>query len=167
MSSLASSSQTSFVLGSRAPESDSAAAAGFGEPDAEAIEVITPSHILNDRPGKRDLQSGKVRKWKPKPKVKQPTGGICYILALPEDVMRLLLGRMPPRSLRALSQTCAGLRAILDDDSIWKDCYVYGFLQSIRPRDVRREMDVLVQGCLGAAGRGWRREAMGRETMLE
>jgi hypothetical protein len=164
MSSLASSSHANLGLGpsSTADDVDTVALA-----DADAIEVVTPSHILNDRPGKRDLQSGKVRKWKPKPKVKQPSGGICYILALPEDVMRLLLGRMPPRSLRALSQTCAGLRAILDDDSIWKDCYVYGFLQSIRPRDVRREMDVLVQGCLGAANRGWRREALGRESMLE
>lgn len=91
---------------------------------------------------------------------------VSHILALPEDVLRVLLGRMPPRSLSLLAQTCAGLREIMEDESIWRDCYVNRFMGSVRVDEVKQDMKVLVQSCLGSI-RGWKKEALGREAMLE
>ena len=78
----------------------------------------------------------------------------------------MLLGRMPPSSLKVLGQTCAGLRAILEDEAIWRDSYVHMFMGSVRTDEVKGDLKILVQGCLGTE-RGWKKEALGREAMIE
>lgn len=54
----------------------------------------------------------------------------------------------------------------MEDESIWRDCYVNRFMGSVRIDEVKQDMKVLVQGCLGSV-RGWKKEALGREAMLE
>jgi hypothetical protein len=92
-----------------------------------------------------------------------------HLLNLPVDVLHVLLARLPPRSLRALSVTCKTLREDLSDDSIWRQSYANRFMWDGAAREVaaKAEMKVLVQGCMGDGGRGWRREALNREAMLE
>jgi hypothetical protein len=84
-----------------------------------------------------------------------------YLLALPTDVLRLLLARLPPRTLIALGATCRELRELLDGETIWRQSYVNRFLSG-----ERKNIKALVQ-CCGLAERGWRREALAREAMIE
>ena len=78
-----------------------------------------------------------------------------------------MLGRQPPRSLRALSQTCATLRAIADNEHVWRESYVHRFVADAGPvKSVEVDMNVLLQSCLDGS-QGWRREALAREAMLE
>ena len=83
-------------------------------------------------------------------------------MKLPVDLLQELLARLPPRSLSILSQTCKALRGDLEDESIWRRSYVHRFLGSANPGEVQ----VLVQPS-GDEGRGWRKESLAREMMLE
>jgi hypothetical protein len=97
------------------------------------------------------------------------TDKYSHLLNLPVDVLQVLLARIPPRSLRALSVTCKTLREDLSDDVIWRQSYANRFMWDGAALEVagRAEMKTLVQGCMGDGGRGWRREALNREAMLE
>jgi hypothetical protein len=85
------------------------------------------------------------------------------LLKLPIDVLKLLLVRVPPRSLAALAATCTTLRADLSDEAIWRRSYVHRYVGESAPEAVVR---TLVQPC-AVAGQGWRKESLERETMLE
>ncbi|KAL7419845.1 hypothetical protein Q5752_005761 [Cryptotrichosporon argae] len=96
-------------------------------------------------------------------------GGVCHLLALPADVLHVLLSRLAPRDLQRLASTCRALREGIDDDLLWRDCYVNRFLYDGAADDARAKEDVrvLVQGCLNTGGRGWRKEALSREAMID
>jgi hypothetical protein len=95
--------------------------------------------------------------------------GPSHLLNLPEDVLHVLLGRLPPRSLALLGGTCQLLRHELVNDSIWRSSYVNHFLWdgAARSEKTRQEVKVLVQGCSEMGNRGWRKEALEREANLE
>lgn len=92
-----------------------------------------------------------------------------HFLDLPGDVLHLLLVRLPPRSLLQLGATCKLLHNELKNETFWRQCYINRFLwDGAATNDVaREEVKVLVQGCVGTGGRGWKREALSREGMLE
>jgi hypothetical protein len=90
------------------------------------------------------------------------TDNISHLLKLPVDLLQVLLSRLPPRSLSILSATCKTLRGDLEDETIWRQSYVYRYLGQAKPTEVQ----VLVQPC-GEDGRGWRKESLAREMMLE
>ena len=92
-----------------------------------------------------------------------------HLLDLPVDVLHVLLSRLPPRSLKALSVTCKTLKEDLEDESIWRQSYANRFLWDGAARSTigKENVKVLVQGCTGDGGRGWRKEALNREAMLE
>lgn len=76
---------------------------------------------------------------------------------------------MPPRTLRTLSTTCRTLREDLENESIWRESYGNRFLWDGAARDrwAKDDVKVLVQSCQDGIGKGWRKEALARETMLE
>lgn len=94
-----------------------------------------------------------------------------YLLRLPEDVLQLLLARIPPRSLLALSATCRYLHDELQDHLIWKHSYVNRYIGENASATLagRQAVRTLVQGCEGQGlpGRGWKKEGLAREAMLE
>ena len=65
--------------------------------------------------------------------------------------------------------TCKTLKEDLSDESLWRQSYANRFLWEGAAKSVQGRADVklLVQGCTGLSGRGWRREALNRESMLE
>ena len=73
---------------------------------------------------------------------------------------------MPPSSLKVLGEVCAGLRAILEDEAIWRDSYVHMFMASVPVTELKADMKILLQPCFGS-GRGWKKEALGREAMIK
>lgn len=85
------------------------------------------------------------------------------------DVLHVLLARLPPRSLKALAVTCKTLQEDLSNEGIWRQSYANRFMWDGAAREVvaKTEMKVLVQGCMGDGARGWKREALNREAMLE
>lgn len=94
---------------------------------------------------------------------------LSYLLGLPEDVLHVLLTRLPPRSLLALAVTCRRLHEELEDEAVWRGSYVNRYLWDGAARDVgaKEEVKVLVQGCMGISGKGWKEEALRRQMMLE
>lgn len=92
-----------------------------------------------------------------------------HLLSLPVDVLHALLAKLPPRSLKALSVACKTLQEDLSDESIWRQSYANRFLWDGAALDRRgkENVKVLVQGCMGSGGRGWKKEALNREAMLE
>lgn len=92
-----------------------------------------------------------------------------YLLDLPEDVLHLLLVRLPPRTLLQIGSTCKLLHNALKGEAMWRQCYINHFLWDGAATDgrAREEVKVLAQGCLGTGGRGWKREALSRESMIE
>lgn len=92
-----------------------------------------------------------------------------YILDLPEDLLHHFLTRLPPRSLLQLASTCKLLHNQAKSESIWRQCYINHFFWDGAASDstAREQVKVLVQGCMGPGGRGWKREALSREGMLE
>lgn len=84
-------------------------------------------------------------------------------------MLHLLLVRMPPRSLLQLSATCKLLHETMKRDSVWRQCYINRFFWDGAAGDgrAREEVRALVQGCMGTGGRGWKKEALSRESMLE
>lgn len=84
-------------------------------------------------------------------------------------MLHVLLSRLPPRSLKALAVTCKTLREDLSDESIWRESYANRFIWdgAARSREGKEDLKVLVQGCMGAERRGWRKESLNREAMLE
>lgn len=95
--------------------------------------------------------------------------GRSHLLNLPVDVLHVLLSRLPPRSLKALAVTCKTLREDLTQESIWRESYANRFIGdgAARSRQGKVDLGVLVQGCMGDEGRGWRKESLNREAMLE
>lgn len=94
-----------------------------------------------------------------------------YLLRLPEDVLLALLARIPPRSLLALSATCRYLHEVLQDELVWKHSYVSRYIGETASASAagRQAVRTLVQGCQGQGlpGRGWKKEGLAREAMLE
>jgi len=84
-------------------------------------------------------------------------------------VLHLLLSRLPPRSLLQMSATCTQLNAELKNETFWRQSYINTFLWDGAASDARArdQVKALVQGCMGVGGRGWKREALSREGMLE
>ncbi|GMK55880.1 hypothetical protein CspeluHIS016_0209360 [Cutaneotrichosporon spelunceum] len=95
--------------------------------------------------------------------------GPCYILNLPNDVLHVLLVRLQPRSLLQLGATCKFLHDELKSESVWRQCYINRFLWEGAAGNgrAREEVKALVQGCSGIGGRGWKKEALSRDAMLE
>ncbi|WWD02114.1 hypothetical protein V865_000152 [Kwoniella europaea PYCC6329] len=129
----------------------------------------TPSRVL-PRKSPHSRPKKIVSKWKGK-RARDLTladEGECPLLNLPEDLIHTLLSRIPPRDLTRLAQTCKDLYEELEDESIWRQSYVNRFLYDGAARDIRAKEDVriLVQGCLNTGGRGWKREALSREAMI-
>ncbi|CAK9781730.1 hypothetical protein CC85DRAFT_281517 [Cutaneotrichosporon oleaginosum] len=95
--------------------------------------------------------------------------GPCYLLNLPSDVLHVLLIRIPPRSLLQLGATCKFLHEELKSESVWRQCYINRFLWDGAAGNgrAREQVKALVQGCSGIGGRGWKKEALSREGMLE
>lgn len=94
---------------------------------------------------------------------------VSYLLNLPNDVLHVLLVRIPPRSLLQLGATCKLLHEELKSESVWRQCYINRFLWDGAAGNgrAREEVKALVQGCTGVGGRGWKKEALSREGMLE
>ena len=92
-----------------------------------------------------------------------------YLLALPQDVLLVLLSRIPPRSLLALSVTCKSLHLELRGEAVWRGSYLNRFFWDGASRDLagKEEVKVLIQGCVGREETGWKKEALHRERMLE
>lgn len=90
-------------------------------------------------------------------------------MELPNDVLHLLLVRIPPRALLQLGATCKQLHDELKSDSVWRQCYINRFLWDGAASNgrAREEVKALVQGCTGVGGRGWKQEALSREATLE
>jgi len=138
-------------------ETDTSSSSHITVPDTEPEDVPVP-HRRPTPKGK------KLTKWKGKKRQQYADPDEpCHLLNLPPDLLYLVLSRLPPRSLVALSTTCTELYHGLKDDSIWRECYVHRFMD----RPTREEVKVLVQGYKNLGGRGWRAEAIGREAMLE
>ncbi|WWC71308.1 uncharacterized protein I206_105262 [Kwoniella pini CBS 10737] len=152
--------------------------------DIQAIDQIIPEgiHIHDEldllpttpsRPPSRKQphsKSKKLTKWKGK-RVRDLTlseEGGCPLLDLPEDVVHTLLTHIPPRDLTRLAQTCKDLYEELEDESIWRQSYINRFLYdgAARSNQAKQDVKVLVQGCLNSGGRGWKKEALSRESML-
>lgn len=92
-------------------------------------------------------------------------GHCSCLLSLPDDVLVALLGKMPPKGLKALGETCQLLRYAVDDETIWKNCFVNRFFSY--GSDVNKsDLTVLAQPSL-TEGRGWKKECLAREAMLE
>ncbi|OCF32653.1 hypothetical protein I316_05574 [Kwoniella heveanensis BCC8398] len=148
-----------------------------GPSSKEGVELHDELDLVNTAPtptrGARKLPHVKPKrtpgKWKGKRAQADAEDGQCHLLNLPEDLIHLLLSRLPPRSLLQLSSTCRALHDELEDESIWRASYVNRFLfeDAARRTSVRKEVRVLVQGCLNSGGRGWKREALSREAMLD
>ena len=94
--------------------------------------------------------------------------GCSFLLQLPQDVLHLLLCRLPPKSLLALSTTCVVLRQKLQDESVWRQSYVNRYLWEGAARSIsgREDVQVLIQTCNGTT-RGWKQENLSREAMLQ
>lgn len=92
-----------------------------------------------------------------------------YFLEIPEDVRHLLLVRMPPRTLLQVAATCKLLQNTMKSEAVWRQCYINRFLWDGAAGDTRarEQVKALVQGCMGTGGRGWKKEALSRESMLE
>ncbi|WVQ79595.1 hypothetical protein IAT38_001695 [Cryptococcus sp. DSM 104549] len=141
--------------------------------DFSDLALATPSRpggAKRSTPGKgKKLNSGKAG-WKMRDRVTGGgDGGDCSLLNLPEDLIHLLLSRLPPRTLLRLSETCKLLHQELEDESIWRKSYVNHFFGEGTARDPRckEEVMVLAQSCLNTGGRGWKKEALSREAMTE
>ena len=156
------------------------------------LDISLPSSRGNERAGKKSprlsaVGGGGVKKGgKRKSRPREPVEGEWYVfrnlrypprtsthpermliiyshlLKLPVDLLQVLLSRFPPRSLSVLSATCKTLRGDLENDSIWRQSYIYHFMGVVDPKEIQ----VLVQPC-GPEGQGWRKESLARETMLE
>ncbi|WRT68667.1 uncharacterized protein IL334_005646 [Kwoniella shivajii] len=116
--------------------------------------------------------SSSSSKWKGKGKNRDLSlreEGECPLLNLPEDIIHILLSRIPPRDLTKLALTCKDLYEELEDESIWRQSYINRFVSdgAARSRQAKQDVEVLVQSCLNNGGRGWRREALSREAMLD
>ncbi|ORX38274.1 hypothetical protein BD324DRAFT_620221 [Kockovaella imperatae] len=139
--------------------------------DLDGLQLATPSSALNERPGRRSprLSAKKMSKWKPKGKTRfsQDPAGECFLLDLPQDVLTLLLCKLAPKSLLALSATCRFLHQELENETIWRHSYVNHYLWdgAFRSAQGKADVQVLVQGCNGPS-RGWRQESLSRESML-
>lgn len=152
--------------------------------DLDDFHLSPPSAIENERPAKFTSHIGakRIGKWKIKARPRLSEGNLgewydqiliradsdSYLLGLPEDVLQVLLARIPPRSLHALSATCSVLREQLKSETIWRQSYINRFLSygSALESSARRDVRLLAQGCMGS-GKGWRREALAREAMLQ
>lgn len=74
----------------------------------------------------------------------QPTREIC-VAGIPAEVRLLVLGRLGPRDLAAVSACCRELRSNAEEDALWAGLFA-------------QEFPGLVQGARAVAGmRGWRR----------
>ncbi|WVF67598.1 hypothetical protein IAT40_002356 [Kwoniella sp. CBS 6097] len=148
-----------------------------GLPSNEGVEIHDELDLINTAPTpiRSVRKSPHVKpkktpgKWKEKNTQINPEDGQCHLLNLPEDLIHLLLSRLPPRSLLQLSSTCRALHDELEDESIWRASYVNRFLSedAARRTSAKEEVRVLVQGCLNNGGRGWKREALSREAMVD
>ncbi|WOO78378.1 uncharacterized protein LOC62_02G001926 [Vanrija pseudolonga] len=136
--------------------------------DSDGIHVEPPSSAANAPAYKRPLDPKKLKR-RGKGKLEGVEGGQCYILDLPEDLLHHFLTRLPPRSLLQLASTCKLLHNQAKSESIWRQCYINHFFWDGAASDgaAREQVKVLVQGCMGPGGRGWKREALSREGMLE
>nr|XP_018261760.1 uncharacterized protein I303_06204 [Kwoniella dejecticola CBS 10117]OBR83918.1 hypothetical protein I303_06204 [Kwoniella dejecticola CBS 10117] len=132
---------------------------------------LLPTTPLRLPPRKTPQSKGrKLTRWKGK-RARDLTligEGECPLLNLPEDVIHTLLTRLPPKDLTKLAQTCRDLYEELEDESIWRQSYINRFLYDGASRSIqaKQHVKVLVQGCLNTGGRGWKKEALSRESML-
>ena len=92
-----------------------------------------------------------------------------FLLGLPNDVLVALLIRLPPRSLLVLSRTCRVLNEQLKNEAVWRGSYLNRYLwEGAASVDwVKEEVRVLAQGCTNEGQRGWKKESVSREAMLE
>ena len=126
----------------------------------DLADLALPSSSWNDKSHKRAGPKGRKSRAKKAAETRQ---GDSVLLKLPIDVLKLLLVRIPPRSLAAVAATCTTLRTDLEDEAIWRRSYVHHYAGEGVSEEVVR---TLVQPC-AVAGQGWRKEALERETMLE
>ncbi|KAK4689613.1 hypothetical protein P7C73_g477, partial [Tremellales sp. Uapishka_1] len=142
--------------------------------DLAQTHLINPPLDCNQRGG-RDILKGQGKKiaakWKGKGKPRdiEHVDGESYLLELPSDVLHLLLSHLPPRTLLVLSTTCRALHDTLKEDSIWRESYVNRFVgeAAVGAGKTKSDVKTLVQGVLGVGRRGWKKEALGREAMLD
>ncbi len=92
-----------------------------------------------------------------------------YLLGLPQDVLHVLLSRLPPKSLLSMSLTCKILQDELKHEAIWRGSYVNRYLWDGAASfgSVKDEVKVLAQPCMREGGKGWKKESLSREGMLE
>ncbi|WWC90437.1 uncharacterized protein L201_005372 [Kwoniella dendrophila CBS 6074] len=138
----------------------------------DELELLPTTPIRSVLPKKSSHVKAKKlgSKWRGK-RVRDLTltnEGECPLLDLPEDIIHTLLSHIPPKDLTRLAQTCKDLYEVLQDESIWRQSYVNRFLYDGAARDnkAKRDVKLLVQGCLNNGGRGWKKEALSREAML-
>lgn len=79
------------------------------------------------------------------------------------------MSHLSPRTLLKISETCKLLNEQAENDTVWRHSYINRFLGEGVGEDGKRreEIVVLAQSCVNVAGRGWKKEALGREVMLE
>ncbi|XAO25923.1 hypothetical protein I312_104756 [Cryptococcus bacillisporus CA1280] len=141
------------------------------EDDFDYLSIATPSRPnTSKRATPNKGKAIETTKWKGKGKARNGIpGGECYLLKLPGDLLHTLMSRLSPRTLLKISETCKLLNEQAENDTVWRHSYVNRFLgEGVGKHGKRREeIVVLAQSCVNVAGRGWKKEALGREVMLD
>lgn len=90
------------------------------------------------------------------------------LLNLPPDVLAPLIALLPPRALLQVQLVCRQLRGLLKGDTIWREAFLNRFLYSGATKFGSPSPALgLVRTCLYNTEKGWRREGLARENMLE
>ncbi|WVN86154.1 uncharacterized protein L203_101315 [Cryptococcus depauperatus CBS 7841] len=136
------------------------------------LSIASPARKHDSKRVASKLSKGKAvttprPSWRSKGKDRDGQSGKCYLLNLPEDVIHIILARLPPKTLLAISKTCKYLHGLTEDDAIWKHSYINHYFSESVSRNSRRikDVDVLAQSCCNMAERGWKKEALGREII--
>lgn len=87
-------------------------------------------------------------------------GYSSLLLNLPLESLHEILSYLPPSTLLLSRLVSRDLNAAIDDETLWRGSFERNFVQG--------GSGSVVRGCLpGGGGRSWRKEALGRERLLE
>lgn len=82
------------------------------------------------------------------------------LLNIPVESLHEILSYLPPSMLLVLRQVSQALLAAVDDEAIWRACFGRNYLFG--------RAGAVSRSCLpGPGGKSWKKEALGRERLLE
>lgn len=88
------------------------------------------------------------------------SGYSSLLLDLPLESLHEILSYLPPSTLLLSRLVSRDLNAAIDNETLWRGSFERNFVQG--------GSGSVVRGCLpGGGGRSWRKEALGRERLLE